>query len=121
MGHKGKVSMIYQVKGLTKEDEKTYRDMYVKACDSFINEQIFGTVTREQKTIVQALGAFAAQQGVDIEEIEAIMKTLESGKMTFEQFNAQLTQLTKEVQEVKIEQRFAKLFAREYAKHNNHK
>lgn len=87
--------------GLVEEDEAKYRDMYVKACDSFIDEQIFGTVTREKKTVVQALGAFAAQQGVDIEKIETCMKTLESGKMTFEQFNAQLTQLTKEAQEVK--------------------
>lgn len=121
MGHKGEISAIYQMAGLVEEDEAKYREMYVKVCDSFINERIFGTVAKEQKTVVQALGAFAAQQGVDLEKIEAVMKTLESGKMTFEQFNAQLTQLAKEAQEVKMEQRFGELFAREYAKHNNHK
>jgi len=121
MGHKAKISAIYQISGLTEEDEKTYRDMYVEVCDSFINEQIFGTVAKEQKTVVQALGTFAAQQGVDLERIEAIMKILESGKMTFNEFNAELARLATEAQRGKMEQRFAELFTREYAKYNNHK
>ncbi len=41
MGHKGRVSAIYQIKGLTEEDEKLYRNMYVKACDEWINANIF--------------------------------------------------------------------------------
>jgi hypothetical protein len=41
MGHRSRMSAIYQLRGLTTEKEAKYRDMYVKACDEWINTNIF--------------------------------------------------------------------------------
>ena len=120
MGHKAKISAIYQISGLTEEDEKTYRDMYVKECDSFINEQIFGTVAKEQKTVAQALGAQAVKLGVDPYKISELMKILEDGKMTFGQFNQKLIQMTKQALNTQMEQKFDQLLEKALAKRNNH-
>jgi len=46
MGHKGKISAIYQA-GLSNEDERRMRGMYDKACDQWINEAIFEMANRE--------------------------------------------------------------------------
>lgn len=105
MGHKGKISAIYQVAGLTEEDETKFRDMYIAYCDGWINEHIFGTVTKEQKTVAQALSAYAVELGVPVERVAEMQKILEVGKMTFEQFDKQLTKLTRKAFDRKVDER----------------
>jgi len=72
MGHKGKISAVYQMSGLTEEDEAKYREMYVKACDTYINEEIFGTVIRDKLLAIDALARQAKALGVPQHKISEI-------------------------------------------------
>lgn len=47
MGHRSRMSAIYQMRGLTTEKEDKYRDMYVKACDEWISNDIFETCSSQ--------------------------------------------------------------------------
>jgi len=88
MGHKGKISAIYQIKGLTQESEAHYRDMYLTACDTWINQQVFEM--RSQSEIEKAhavVDMLKSAMGIDEDKAEAIVKLFEKGKLDFNQFN----------------------------------
>ena len=89
MGHKGKVSAIYQVKGLNEETEAKYRDMYVDACDNWINEYIF-------------------EQRADYER----------GEFTFKQFNEKLKIHAQQAFQQTLKSQFEQLYLEMQAKHN---
>jgi hypothetical protein len=61
MGHKGRVSAIYQTTGLTKEREDELRTMYVSACDKWISANIFEAVDQEGSGKIEMLITYSQQ------------------------------------------------------------
>lgn len=119
MGHKGKVSAIYQIKGLTEEDEMLYRDMYVAVCDKWINENIFATYRKEDMNKAEMLIRFAKQLGVNTIDIAQILETFKDSKTDMNQFEARLAELTTRTLDNRMMQKFEQLYLIMEAKHKN--
>ena len=120
MGHKGKVSAIYQIKGLTEVDEMLYRDMYVAVCDKWINENIFATYRKEDMNKAEMLIRFAKQLGVNTIDIAQILETFKDSKTDMNQFEARLAELTMTTLDNRMMRKFEQLYLKMEAKHNNH-
>ena len=86
MGHKGKISSVYQFRGLAPEKEDEFRRLYMKV-DRFIDESIFGALSETDRKIAVAQAMLAETLGVPKEKVAEIMKLLDAGKITLEQFN----------------------------------
>jgi len=119
MGHKTKISGVYQISGLTEEDEAKYREMYVASCDEWISREIFGTLISDKLLAADALARQAEALGVPQHKISEIRRILENGRMTFEQFEEQLTELTKEAFSRRMEQKFEDMFNKHMEKRLN--
>lgn len=120
MGHKGKISAVYQVTGLTKEKERELRDMYAKACDKWISENIFETVSQEESDKSEMLIAYSEQiVDIDKRKIEALRQTFQKGRLTLEALQNELGKLTRQTLDSKMEQKFEQLFLKMNAKYNH--
>jgi hypothetical protein len=119
MGHKGKLSAIYQFKAISEEEERDYRKMYVEACDSWINEHIFGMATKETISRAEMLVKFATQLGVSESETTTLLEAFKNAKIDMKQFEAKLTELTNKALEQKMVSEFERLYLQMEAKHNH--
>lgn len=121
MGHKGKISAVYQIKGITQEAEDKYRGMYVQACDSWINEHIFEQRSESEKQQAQAviIGLKASGVNIDSEKIQAIQKLFDAGKLTFEQFTEKLQATARDAFKQQLTNEFETLYLKMQEKHNN--
>jgi len=120
MGHKGRVSAIYQIKGLTEEDEKLYRDMYRAACDSWLDENIFATHRKEDTNKAEMLVRFAKQLGVNSTDAFQAFEGLQQWKVDVRQFEAKLAELADRALNSRMLEQFERLYLRMEAKHNRH-
>lgn len=119
MGHRGKLSAIYQIRGLTDEKEKEMRDMYVKACDRWINENIFEMALHEDIERAKLLSDMARQLNVNPKDLDNAFELLNNGKMTMKEYKSEITELTKQAQQKQIREQFEKLYLEMEKKHNN--
>lgn len=121
MGHKGKVSAIYQVTGLTVEREKELRDMYVNACDKWISQNIFEATSQEEIDRSEMLIAYSQQIAeLDKAELEALRQAFKKGTLTVEVLQAELGKLTRQALDKTMEAKFEQLFLKMSCKYNNH-
>jgi integrase len=95
LGHKGKISMIYQMKALTHEDKSEYLKQY-RSVNKYINEKIFGLISNEELNTAQAMATFAESIGVPKERIAAIYDLLMKSKLRLVDYEKQLKTLTQE-------------------------
>jgi len=112
LGHKGKISAIYQLKALSTEDAIQYRKMYDNV-DKWLCEKVFGMASED----AQAQARIAQKFGVDPERLETMLETLQSGKMTMQTFDEQLTTAINAAQQKTLETRFDALFKQYVATH----
>jgi len=61
----------------------------------------------------------AAQLGVSQDKIDQMLKILEIGKMSFEQFNTRLVKETQDAQDAKLEAKFETMFNEQMQKRAN--
>jgi len=120
MGHKGKVSAIYQIKGLTEEDEKLYRDMHSAVCDKWINENIFGTHMKEDINKAEMLIRFAKQLGANGIDMAQILEAFKESKIDINQFEARLAKRAIRALDNRMMRKFEQLYLKMESKHNNH-
>jgi len=121
MGHKGRISAIYQISGLTYEAENTYREIYTKACDNWINEQIFGLVSKDERYRAETLAHFAEKVGADPRDVRRTLTKYLTGQISYEAFDGKLTDLTKTAMRQQMKEEFEKLYLEMEAKYNNKK
>jgi integrase len=117
LGHKGKISAVYQFHGLTDEIKKEYLAKYQKV-ENWINERIFGTVSTEQKTQAELLSAYATNIGVPAEKVAALMKELFDTPLSFEDFQKRLTAATNDALETRMTTKFETMFREMNHKYN---
>jgi len=118
MGHNGKISAIYQIKGLTLESEKHYREMYVTACDTWINEHIFEMRSQSEMEKARAVvDMMKSALGIDEGKAEAIIKLFEKGKLDWKAFNERLKVLGDQALSARMRSEFSTLME-EYKKAN---
>lgn len=118
MGHKGKISAIYQTTGLTEEREKELRDMYVDACDRWISRNIFETASQEEIDKSEMLIAYSQQIAeLDNDHVEALRLAFRKGTLTFEALQAELGKLTRQALDNAMEANFEQLFLKMSAKY----
>ena len=121
MGHRGKISAIYQIKALTKEDEERYREMYVEACDKWISQNIFETVSREKIDKGEMLIAYSQQiADIDQDKLRPLKQAFVSGKLSTKTLQIELGKLTRQALDKTMEAKFEQLYLKMEAKHNNH-
>ena len=121
MGHKGKISAIYQVTGLTKEREKELREMYVNACDKWISRNIFETASQEEIDKAEMLIAFSQQIAqIDRDRLETLRHSFKKGTLTVEALQVELGKLTRQALDKTMENKFEQLFLRMNAKYNKY-
>ncbi|MCZ2809783.1 MAG: hypothetical protein O2V44_10555, partial [Candidatus Bathyarchaeota archaeon] len=111
---------IYQIKGLTEEDEKLYRDMYRAACDSWLDENIFATHRKEDTNKAEMLVRFAKQLGVNSTDAFQAFEGLQQSKVDVRQFEAKLAELADRALNSRMLEQFERLYLRMEAKHNRH-
>jgi integrase len=113
MGHKGKISAIYDHEHyLTHEEITQYKRM--------INEKpllIYGlneTTSEKVETLIKFARAITE---ISDSEIQALRNALKDGNLTIEQFETKIQQLVKEAMNKQIETRFEQLFIKYANKH----
>ena len=109
LGHKGKISAIYQLKALSTEDAQQYRRMYENV-DSWISENVFGSASPEKLVRSKAQAEIAERFGVDAEQLKAMLDALTLGKMTAAQYDNELTTAINAAQQRSLETKFEALF-----------
>jgi hypothetical protein len=109
LGHKGKISAIYQLKALSTEDAKVYRRMF-ENIDSWICENVFGSATPEGLTRAKVQAELAQQFGVNAEQLKQMIDALTQGKITQANFDSDLTKLIEAAQQRNLETKFETLF-----------
>jgi len=120
MGHKGKVSAIYQVTGLTQEREKELRDMYVNACDKWISQNIFETTSQEEIDKSEMLITYSQQIAeLDKDKLQALRQAFRKGTLAVEVLQVELGKMTRQALDKTIEAKFEQLYLKMEAKHNN--
>lgn len=121
MGHKGKVSAIYQVTGLTQEREKELRDMYVNACGKWISQNIFETASQEEIDRSEMLIAYSQQIAeLNEDKLEALRQAFRKGTLTVEVLQVELGKLTRQALDKTMEAKFEQLYLKMNNKYNNH-
>ena len=93
LGHKGKISAIYQFKALSHEDKAEYLKAYSQV-DKWINEKIFSIVSNESLEIASATAKFAETMGAPKEKIAAILELFSKNKLSLDAYEKQLKGLT---------------------------
>jgi integrase len=116
LGHKGKISAVYQLKALSIEDAQQYRKMYDNV-DKWLCEKVFGMASEDAQAQAQAQARIAQKFGVDPERLETMLETLQSGKMTMQAFDEQLTTAINAAQQKTLESKFEVLFKQYVATH----
>ena len=119
MGHKGKISAIYQMRGLSQEKEDEYRKMYVEACDEWINTNIFDMRSKEEIDKGSIILEMAQSLGVSEEKAMALYRQLEAMKLDFKTYNEKMTELVKQAHDSQMERKFEEMFLKMQQKHNN--
>jgi len=112
MGHKGRIGAVYQLRGLTPEKEKVYREMYTEACDEWINAHIFETRISQEKGKAELLIKFARRLGVNESEIARLFESFRNGEIDLTQLEARLTELAN----IELDKRMIGNFERLYLK-----
>lgn len=121
MGHKGKISAIYQVTGLTEERENELREMYVNACDRWISRNIFETASREEIERAKMLIEHSQQIAeIDKDKLEALRQAFKKGTLTVEALQAELGKFTRRALDKTMEAKFEQLFLRMKRKYSNY-
>jgi integrase len=121
MGHKGRVSAIYQTTGLTNERESELRAMYVHACDRWISQHIFETVSQEQIDNGELLITYSQQIAeLDTHELDMLRLAFKSGKVDMHELQRELGRLTRHALDQAMEAKFEQLFLKMNQKYNNH-
>ncbi|MCJ7430048.1 hypothetical protein MUO83_02375 [Candidatus Bathyarchaeota archaeon] len=116
LGHKGKISMLYQFKSLTAEDCVTYRKMFDNV-DKWISQNIFGMIGDEDLSKAKAQAEIAEKFGVNAEQLKAMLEALRIGKMTATQYDSELTAAIAQAQQKTLESKFETLFKAYMEKH----
>jgi len=109
LGHKGKISAIYQLKALSAEDSLAYRKMYDNV-DKWISEQIFGSASPENLVRSKAQAEIAERFGCEPEKLKAMLEALTLGTMSAQEYDAQLTTAINTAQQKSLESKFEALF-----------
>jgi hypothetical protein len=116
MGHKGKISAIYQLKALSSEDAAQYRKMYDNV-DKWISQKVFDVVSEEDYTRAKAQAEIAEKFGVNAEQLKQMLDALGVGKMTAAQYDTELTSAMNAAQERQLSSKFETLFKQYTATH----
>jgi len=109
LGHKGKISAIYQLKALSTEDSTAYRKMYDNV-DKWISEQIFGSASPETLVRSRAQAEIAERFGCEPEKLKAMLEALTLGTMTAAQYDSELSTAINAAQARNLESKFEALF-----------
>jgi integrase len=118
LGHKGKISAVYQLKALSTEDAVQYRKMYDNV-DKWICENIFGTATTEGLVRAKAQSELALKFGADPTQTKQLVDALTVGEMTIEQYDRDLTKAIEQAQTKSLEAKFEMLFSKYVAAHTD--
>jgi len=116
LGHKGKISAIYQLKALSTEDAQQYRRMYENV-DSWISENVFGSASPEGLTRAKAQAEIAERFGCPPEQLKTMLEALTLGKMTTAQYDTELTSAMNAAQERQLAVKFEMLFKQYMSAH----
>ena len=115
MGHKGKISAIYDHEHyLTNEEINQYKAMIdTRAL------HVYG-LNRSQEDIIEARieTLQSLLRDLDIRGIEALKNDLVKGEITLNQFNRELTRLAQDSMNRQIETKFEQLFLKMNKKYN---
>lgn len=115
MGHKGKISAIYDHEHyLTAEEIKEY-----KAMVDTQKLHVYGLSNSQEQIIdtrIQTIKALL--KDLDTSQIDNLKRELTSCRITLDQFNERLTQLAQNAMNKQIETRFEELFLKMQQKHN---
>jgi len=118
LGHKGKISAIYQFRQLTEEDKSVYLNDY-QTTDEWINKNIFEAGTEKQVDQAEAVARFAKSIGVEENVISEFLKEFKIGKLTMTQYEQRIAEVTERTLDQKMETKFEQLYLKMEAKHNN--
>ena len=118
MGHRGKISQLYQFRALTTEDKNTYLKDYA-ATEKWINEKVFGVRSQEQLSQAEAVRRFAVSIGVDEDVTNRFLEDLRQGKLSMYAYETEIKRQTNIALETRMKTQFEKLFLEMQEKHNN--
>lgn len=118
LGHKGKISAVYQFKQLTQEDRKDYTKQY-EPCDTWINENIFGIPSSQEVSQADAIARVAVGIGVDADIIAKLKDAFNTGKLEMQQFERKIIDATNTTLDQRMQTRFEEMYLKMEAKHND--
>jgi hypothetical protein len=113
MGHKGKVSAIY-------DHEHGLAEWEIRGYKAMVNESplLVYALNESESETVEALVKFAkAIAQIDDNELEALKNALRNGNLSIKEFEAKIQQLVKEAMNRQIEVKFEQLFLKFANKH----
>jgi len=118
LGHKGKISSVYQFKQLTTEDRKAYTKQY-EVCDKWINENVFGVPTNKEVSQADAIARIAVGMGVNADIIAKLKEAFNTGKLEMPQFEKKIIDATNTTLNQRMKTQFEEMFIKMNKKHNN--
>jgi len=116
LGHKGKISAIYQLKALTHDDSVQYRKMYDNV-DKWICQKVFDVAGEDEYNNAKAQAQIAQKFGADPERLEQMLEALGTGKTTMQTFDGELATVINAAQQKTLESKFETLFKQYVTKH----
>ena len=117
LGHKGKISAVYQLKALSTEDSKQYRKMFENV-DKWICSNIFESATEDDYSRAKAQAEIAQKFGVNADQLKAMLEALGVGKTSPAQYDSELTTAINNAQQRNLETKFETLFKQYTATHS---
>lgn len=97
MGHKPKIaSGLYTLRGLNGTKLEKWTREYVEACESYLNEAVFGVASANGHA--EAYAELATELGVN----KSVLSKLEYGKLGWEQYRERVRALIVKTQETRI-------------------
>jgi len=118
MGHRGKISQLYQMKALTTEDKQTYLKDYA-ATEKWIDENVFGVRSQEQLSQAEAVRRFAVSIGANEDVTNRLLEDLRQGKLSMSAYETEMKGQTNITLETRMKTQFEKLFLEMQEKHNS--
>jgi len=113
MGHKGRISAIYDHEHYLDDREiEEYKMQYDQT-----KLLIYGATTEEMRQ-AELLAGFARNLGVSDDKIAQILNLLKTGQLTAKQFEQRLNQIVQKHLEQQIEDKFEELFVKLNRKYN---
>ena len=104
MNHKGKISATYGLKGIHQSVERQNEVLRKYQCvDDWINENIFGAISDNDKKIAQILSTQAKALGVNENKIRNMMEIFSAGNMSVEDLQKSIASAINESYTLKIE------------------